>query len=501
MKRALICAFVFYGLVSTVSGAQPFYDRTHFSEVFHQDRNYRLFLPPDYETSQKRYPVIYYCHGHSDRYTLEHYDNGTDTVPNIVDFVSKNDVIVVAVDGYVAEHYTGFYGGDPWDVRIDGGDHDFRRYFLELVKHIDSEYRTLTDRRHRAISGLSMGGFMSLYLSARYPQLIGSASSFNPGPEFYVGDKGRRVLWRPKDHVSNHGHTRVSLIRASGDYISQYHEETRRAYARAQGVQFEFRQDEYHKHAATSIGETFSFHLKAFADPTLNNVPVIWEHANPDSQFEVWGHQVKAPGEGRAIVYLEDVTQGGLRITTRRWAPDGPAVESRRITVRTAPLYRAGQPYTLLDFNLKTATSNVREVSADVEGRLEFTVDGSGHQVSFDGPGTGSQPPVLLPLTSKERVYLPPGKEIALPIRIYNPRGEPMTAVSVRLSTAYPTIQILSDSHVDRRPGTHFHHPPFSGDPFRYFHPTDPGERELELSVHTRCPLRNRATVPGLSTP
>ena len=40
----------------------------------------------------KRYPVIYYFHGHSDRYTVEKYDNGTDTIPKMAAFVSKNDV-------------------------------------------------------------------------------------------------------------------------------------------------------------------------------------------------------------------------------------------------------------------------------------------------------------------------------------------------------------------------------------------------------------------------
>ena len=208
-------------------GAEPFYDRTHPSAVFGQERHYRIFLPPEYDASATRYPVIYYFHGHSDRYTLEDYDQGKDTVPKIVDFVRTHDVIVVSVDGYVAEDYTGFYGGSPWDVREEGGKYDFGKYFHELVAHIDSTYRTLTDRRHRGTSGLSMGGFMSLYLSARYPDLIGSASAFNPGPEFFTGDKGRRVLWRPKDHVLNHTHTMVRLIRASGDYISQYHEETR----------------------------------------------------------------------------------------------------------------------------------------------------------------------------------------------------------------------------------------------------------------------------------
>ena len=61
------------------AGAQPFYDRSHFSQVFHEERRYRILLPPGYETSGKAYPVIYYFHGHSDRYTVEHYDEGTET--------------------------------------------------------------------------------------------------------------------------------------------------------------------------------------------------------------------------------------------------------------------------------------------------------------------------------------------------------------------------------------------------------------------------------------
>ena len=39
----------------------------------------------------------------------------------MVDYVKGHDLIVVLVDGYVAEHYTGFYGGSPWDIREDGG--------------------------------------------------------------------------------------------------------------------------------------------------------------------------------------------------------------------------------------------------------------------------------------------------------------------------------------------------------------------------------------------
>jgi hypothetical protein len=438
---------MFLLLVATLPAAgatQPFYDRKHFSRALGEERNYRILLPPDYESSGKRYPVIYYFHGHSDRYTLEKYDNGTDTIPKMADFVAHHDAIVVSVDGYVARDYTGFYGGTPWDVMRDGGDFDFGEYFKELVGHIDATYRTLTDRRHRATSGLSMGGFMSLWLSARYPQLIGSASSFNPGPEFYVGDKGRRVLWRPKDHVSSHTHTMVRLIRASGDYISQYHEETRDAYARAHDVDFEYRRDEYHRHWATSIGETFDFHMRAFGNSTLDNVPATWSHDDTYGAFEVWGYKVEAAGNDAGFTCLQEVSQTGLRVTTRRWAPDGPAMADRRITITTAPVYRPGARYQWIDYNISTGTTRREAVSADTHGRIAFSVDGAGHQISFTGPGAGAQAPVLLPVTTRDRLRVEPSRELTLPIRIFNPRAEAMSGVRLALASAYPTVEFLS---------------------------------------------------------
>jgi hypothetical protein len=425
------------------AATQPFYDRQHFSKVLGEERHYRILLPPDYETSGKRYPVIYYFHGHSDRYTLEKYDNGTDTIPKMADFVAHRDAIVVSVDGYVARDYTGFYGGTPWDVMLEGGDFDFGEYFKELVAHIDATYRTLTDRRHRATSGLSMGGFMSLWLSARYPQLIGSASSFNPGPEFYVGDKGRRVLWRPKDHVSSHTHTMVRLIRASGDYISQYHEETHDAYARAHDVDFEYRRDEYHRHWATSIGETFDFHMRAFANPALDNIPATWDHDDAYRSFEVWGYKVEVAGTDPGFTCLHDVSQGGLRLTTRRWAPDGPPLADARITLTTAPVYKPGARYEWLDYNISTGALHREAVSADAQGRIGITADGAGHQISFSGPGASEQTPVLLPVTAKDELRIEPARAITLPIRIYNPRAETMTGVKVALTSAYPTVEIL----------------------------------------------------------
>jgi predicted alpha/beta superfamily hydrolase len=425
------------------NASQPFYDRVHDSKVFGEQRKYRIFLPAAYESQSKQYPVIYYFHGHSDRYTLEKYDNGQDTVPKIAAFVANHEVIVVAADGYVARDYTGFYGGTPYDVRREGGDFDYGKYFLELASHIDSTYRTLSSRRYRATSGLSMGGFMSLYLSARYPDRIGSASSFNPGPEFYVGEKDARSLWRPKDHVLNQEHSMIRLIRASGDYISQYHEETRIAYAITPAVDFEYRQDEYHRHWATSIAETLEFHMRAFANPALDTAPLEWNYTTAHRDTEVWNYRVKANSAGPSLLSLRHVSQGGLGIYTRRWAADGPAASCTAIDVTTAPLYRAGANYQIADYNIAIGETKRRESMADSEGRLHFQVDCKGHEIGFAGPGTGSQPLVLLPVTAKDILRVMPGQPVALPVRVFNPRNSPLENVRAELTSYYPTVSIV----------------------------------------------------------
>ncbi len=430
-------------LASLMSAAQPYYDRTHDSAVFGEARHYRIFLPHGYEGSQRRYPVIYYFHGHSDRYTLEKYDNGLDTVPKIAAFVASHEAIVVAVDGYVARDYTGFYGGTPYDVRLEGGDVDFGEYFQELTRHIDAAYRTFTDRRHRATSGLSMGGFMSLYLSARYPELIGSASAFNPGPEFYVGEKGRRTLWRPKDHVLNHAQTMIRLIRASGDYISQYHDETHAAYASAPTVDFEYRQDEYHRHWATSIGETFAFHMRAFENAALDVVPVEWNYTSALRSLEVRGYRVASQSNGAALVYLEHVNQGGFRIGTRKWAPDGPAAACGSLQITTAPLYRPAGKYELIDYDFAAAASSRREIVASSDGRLSVREGCGGHEIGFTRPSAGGQNPVLLPLTKQDHLRLPPGQVLTLPIKVLNPRATAMHNVRAELTSEYLAVEII----------------------------------------------------------
>ena len=162
MRCAISTIAVLALCAATEIARRPFLDQTHPSKVFGEARHYRIFLPPNYDSSAKAYPVIYYFHVHTNRYTLENYDDGKDTVPKIAKFVATHPLIVVSVDGYVARDYPGFYGGTPWDIVKTGDGYDFGAYFHELVSHVDRTYRTLTSRRYRATCGLSRGGFMSL---------------------------------------------------------------------------------------------------------------------------------------------------------------------------------------------------------------------------------------------------------------------------------------------------------------------------------------------------
>ncbi|MBK6281520.1 MAG: hypothetical protein IPF54_01570 [Draconibacterium sp.] len=155
-------------------------DKAHYSSVFGEIRNYRIFLPKGYdENSSKRYPVIYFYHGWSQRYfgsinDFKSDEGKSNDGDNIANFITAHDVIVVKPDGYNRgpdeEYYLRPYNIGPVETS-----RQFPLYFPELVEYIDSNYKTIADRDHRAISGLSMGGFMT-FLDCRKISASGFSS-------------------------------------------------------------------------------------------------------------------------------------------------------------------------------------------------------------------------------------------------------------------------------------------------------------------------------------
>jgi enterochelin esterase-like enzyme len=140
------------------------------------DVGYNLYLPPGYESSSERYPVLYWLHGAGSD------ENAGLPISEILDRAiaagQVPPVIMVIPNGGKRSEYRDW---EPQKVMPET--------FLihELIPHIDQNYRSIRERRGRWIEGMSMGGNGSLKLALKYPDLFGSvvayAGSYRPLPK------------------------------------------------------------------------------------------------------------------------------------------------------------------------------------------------------------------------------------------------------------------------------------------------------------------------------
>jgi S-formylglutathione hydrolase FrmB len=134
------------------------------SESLARDMKYRIILPADYETTVRRYPVLYLLHGLMGSYV--DWEGRT----NLAQYVRGLGLIVVMPDG-----------NDAWYTNSAGDPQDrFEDYIAkDMIAEIDGKYRTIATRHERAIAGLSMGGYGAMKFALKYPQLFVFAGSFS----------------------------------------------------------------------------------------------------------------------------------------------------------------------------------------------------------------------------------------------------------------------------------------------------------------------------------
>jgi len=127
-----------------------------------------IIKPDTYKKGQLHFPSVYLLHGYSDRY-----DNWVKNVPAIKSYADQMQMIIVCPDG----GYSSWYFDSPLDPS-----YKYETYISqEVVAYIDAHYRTIPNRKHRAITGLSMGGHGALYIAIRHPGVFGSAGSMSGG--------------------------------------------------------------------------------------------------------------------------------------------------------------------------------------------------------------------------------------------------------------------------------------------------------------------------------
>ncbi len=159
-----------------------------------------IYLPEGYETSKKRYPVIY-MHDGQNLFDVLTGPFGEWGVDECLDTLSKRlnfEVIVVGIDNGGADRLSEYSPYDfkvkadevnVWDVKGTGS-----LYLEDLVQtvkpYIDQHYRTKKDKKHTSLCGSSMGGLISLYGIMRYPNVFSTAGVFSPA--FWTNEKDIR---------------------------------------------------------------------------------------------------------------------------------------------------------------------------------------------------------------------------------------------------------------------------------------------------------------------
>lgn len=138
-------------------------------------RRMMIYLPPGYDQDRQKYPVFYLLHGSGGDETVWLEQGRTaQIIDNLIASGNAEPMIVVMPNGNIDEQaaagMTPDNNAQPTFAHKHWMDGTFEQSFKDIMQWVDNNYRTRTGKRNRAIAGLSMGGYHSLYISANQPE-------------------------------------------------------------------------------------------------------------------------------------------------------------------------------------------------------------------------------------------------------------------------------------------------------------------------------------------
>ncbi len=201
---------LFAGSVDTVS---------IYSISMHKQIKAVVIKPDSYQTKNKRYPVVYLLHGYDGWYS-----NWIIRMPELKNYADSNQLIIVCPDG----EKSSWYFDSPIDTTYRYETHITK----EVVGFIDKKYRTIANKKHRAITGLSMGGHGALFLALRHSDIFGAAGSMSGGVDLNESTRRFDISKRIGDTLTHarewhdlavislierYSHTKLKIIFDCGD--------------------------------------------------------------------------------------------------------------------------------------------------------------------------------------------------------------------------------------------------------------------------------------------
>ena len=136
------------------------------SEILGCTKKYCIYLPAGYADDAKSFPVLYLLHGLTDTHTAWRDKGNVQSIATeLVNDAKAREMIIVMPDAGTT--YDGYFNSDCWRYE------DF--FFQEFIPHVESTYRIIPDRQHRAIAGLSMGGGGTTWYAINHSEMFSSA--------------------------------------------------------------------------------------------------------------------------------------------------------------------------------------------------------------------------------------------------------------------------------------------------------------------------------------
>ena len=147
------------------------------SDVLGVNKDFSIYLPNGYEDSEQRYPVVYLFHPAGGTHEMW---TSMGNLPQIADDAIRSGMAVPMIivmpdasgngDFHLGQHL-GYFSVPGWD---------YEAYFHnELIPLIDSTYRTITDKKHRAIMGASMGGEAAIAYAQKHTEMYGASCAMS----------------------------------------------------------------------------------------------------------------------------------------------------------------------------------------------------------------------------------------------------------------------------------------------------------------------------------
>lgn len=174
-------------------------------------RRITVYLPPGYDNTINRYPVIYYLHGFTWSDSLQIVSDHFDALLDKAIATGKIRPVIVVMPN----QHTLYRGSWYTNSTLTGNWADFTA--KELVKFIDDKYRTIATADSRGITGHSMGGYGALKIGMQFPDVFSSVYALSPGILGYVKEFGATSnAYKRAQQIS----TREELIKNWSDVLA-----------------------------------------------------------------------------------------------------------------------------------------------------------------------------------------------------------------------------------------------------------------------------------------